>query len=64
MRRLLELVLNLVLPCHVIRTIEWVVGNPEFMPRLATEEENTVLGINMHLGKRLPTERLKGLQLQ
>jgi hypothetical protein len=64
MKRLLELVLNLVLPCHLVYTVEWMVGNPEFMPRLATEEENSVLGINMHLGKRLPHERLKGLQLQ
>jgi len=64
MKRLLELVLNLVLPCHVVRVVEWVVGNPEFRPRLATEEENTVLGINMHLGKRVPMQQLKGLRPQ
>ena len=64
MKRLLELVLNLVLPCHVVRVVGWVVGNPEFRPRLATEEENTVLGINMHLGKRVPMQQLKGLRPQ
>jgi Type VI secretion, TssG len=54
MKWLLESVLNLVLPCHVVRVVEWVVGNPEFRPRLAGDEENTVLGINMHLGERVP----------
>src|SRR5262249_19234646 len=62
MKRLLELVFNLVLPCHVVRVVEWVVGNPEFRPRLATEEENTILGINMHLGQRVPMQQLKGLR--
>jgi hypothetical protein len=64
MKGLLELVLNLVLPCHVVHIVKWAVGNPEFRPRLATEEENTVLGINMHLGKRVPMQELKGLQEQ
>jgi hypothetical protein len=64
MKSLLELVLNLVLPCHVVRVAEWLVGNPEFRPRLVTEEENTVLGINMHLGKGVPRQQLKGLRPQ
>jgi hypothetical protein len=62
MKGLLELVLNLVLPCHVVHVVEWMVGNPEHRPRLATQEENTVLGINMHLGNRVPMQQLKGLQ--
>jgi hypothetical protein len=64
MKRLLELVLDLVLPCHLIRAVQWIVGNPELTPRLATEEDNAVLGINMHLGKRLGMPAAKGLQLQ
>ena len=52
MKRRLGLVLDLVLPCHLVRLVDWLVGNPEFKPRLATDEDNVVLGINMHLGKR------------
>ena len=64
MVRLLELVFDLVLPCHLVRVVQWIVGNPELTPRLATEEDNAVLGINMHLGKRLGMAASKGLQLQ
>jgi hypothetical protein len=48
----LQQVFYLVLPCHLAWSVHWLVGSPEFAPRLATEEENTVLGINMHLGPR------------
>jgi predicted component of type VI protein secretion system len=54
MKRRLELVFDLVLPCHVVRVVDWVVGKPQFTPRLATDEDNAVLGINMHLGQRIP----------
>jgi hypothetical protein len=54
MKRRLELLFDLVLPCHVVRVVDWVVGKPEFSPRLASDEDNAVLGINMHLGKRIP----------
>jgi hypothetical protein len=52
MKRRLGMVFDIVLPCHLIRIVEWVVGNPEYRPRLATDEENAVVGINMHLGRR------------
>jgi hypothetical protein len=53
MRRLLEQVLDLVLPCHIVHAVDWLVGDPDYSPRLNTNEDNTVLGINMHLGKRV-----------
>jgi hypothetical protein len=53
MKRRLDLVLGLVLPCHLVHVVDWVVGKPECSPRLVTDEDNTVLGINMHLGERL-----------
>jgi hypothetical protein len=52
-RKLLEQVLDLVLPCHVVHAVDWLVGDPEYSPCLKTNEDNTVLGINMHLGKRV-----------
>jgi hypothetical protein len=63
-KRLLGLVFDLVLPCHLVRAVQWTVGNPDLTPRLATEEDNAVLGINMHLGKRSGKTAAKGLQLQ
>jgi len=62
MKRRLDLVFNLVLPCHLARLVKWIVGDPAFTPRLATEEENAVLGINMHLGKRLSRPEVNGLE--
>src|SRR5215475_4046675 len=64
MIRLLHLVFDLVLPCHLVRIVDWIVGNPASAPRLSTDEDNAVLGVNMHLGKRLGMKASKGLQRQ
>ena len=53
MKELLDKAMDLVLPCHIIHKLDWLVGNPDYCPRLKTDEENSVLGINMHLGLRI-----------
>jgi hypothetical protein len=53
MKALLAKVMDLVLPCHIVHDADWLVGYPEYCPRLNTDEENMVLGINMHLGQRI-----------
>jgi hypothetical protein len=53
MQRRIGLIFDLVFPCHLIRHVDWLVGNPDFKPRLATDEDNAVLGINMHLGRKV-----------
>jgi hypothetical protein len=50
--RRLTLVFQLVLPYHVTYFIRWLVGETDRAPRLGAERENSVLGINMHLGRR------------
>jgi hypothetical protein len=50
-RKRVRQALNLVMPCHVLYQVKWLVGDREKAPRLDFEEENTVLGINSHLGR-------------
>jgi hypothetical protein len=50
-RRLTQL-FRLVLPYHLTYSINWLVGKRGLAPRLGIEQENSVLGVNMHLGRR------------
>lgn len=43
-------VLRLVLPYHLVYTVRWLVGDTNLAPRLGIIQENSVLGINTHLG--------------
>src|SRR5262245_49605405 len=52
MQKQLRMVFDLVLPCHLVCAVNWLIGNPQFAPRLAADEDNAVLGLNMHLGKK------------
>lgn len=43
-------VLRLVVPCHLECVVDWLVGDDSVAPRLGEAGENSVLGINSHLG--------------
>jgi len=43
-------VLRLVVPCHLECSVDWLVGDEGRAPRLGEAEENSVLGVNSHLG--------------
>ncbi len=49
--RRLRQVLDLLLPYHAVSTIRWLVGDASRAPRLGNEQENSVLGVNAHIGK-------------
>ena len=51
-KRRMQQVLHLVLPYHLDAAVCWVVGNTNRAPRLGIDQENSVLGINAHLGHR------------
>ena len=54
---LLRSVLDLIMPIHQKRAINWLVLNSAHPPRLGFEAENARLGINSHLGSALwPSE--------
>lgn len=42
--------LRLVVPCHLEYEVDWLVGDDTVAPRLGEAGENSVLGINSHLG--------------
>jgi hypothetical protein len=50
-RHRVQQVLQLVLPYHLDAAVRWVVGNTSRAPRLGIAQENSVLGINTHLGR-------------
>jgi hypothetical protein len=50
-KRRVQQVLHLVLPYHLDYAVRWVVGNTNRAPRLGIDQENSVLGINTHLGR-------------
>jgi Type VI secretion, TssG len=50
-RQRIRQVLHLLLPCHVVYAIRWLVGDPDRAPRLGIGEENALLGINAHFGR-------------
>jgi len=43
-------VMRLVAPYHWVYRFKWLIGDPGRAPRLGTEIENAVLGVNSHLG--------------
>ena len=43
-------VMRLVAPYHWIYRFKWLIGDINRAPRLGTEIENAVLGVNSHLG--------------
>ena len=47
----LKQVLDLSLPLHTQYEVKWLVGNHHHAPRLGSEQQNSVLGINTHLGR-------------
>jgi predicted component of type VI protein secretion system len=47
----LHQVLHLLLPCHVVYAVRWLVGDTDRAPRLGVGKENSLLGINTHLGR-------------
>jgi hypothetical protein len=49
-RHRVQQVLQLVLPYHLDAAVRWVVGDTHRAPRLGIDQENSVLGINTHLG--------------
>jgi hypothetical protein len=49
-QRLLKQVMTLVTPYHWEYEIRWLVGDTKRAPRLGVAEENSVLGVNFHLG--------------
>lgn len=49
-QRLLKQVMTLVTPYHWEYEIRWLVGDAGRAPRLGIAEENSVLGVNFHLG--------------
>lgn len=51
-QRLLRQVMRLVRPYHWEYEIRWLVGDADRAPRLGIAEENSVLGVNFHLGGR------------
>jgi Type VI secretion, TssG len=50
-KRRVQQVLHLVLPYHLDSAVRWLVGNINRAPRLGIDQENSVLGINAHLGR-------------
>ena len=48
--RRIKQVLDLVLPFHLVRMTAWRVGDSSRAPRLGIEEENSIMGVNTHLG--------------
>jgi hypothetical protein len=48
--RRLDQVLRLAIPFHTSYRVDWLVGNKNSAPVLGFEEQNSVLGINTHLG--------------
>jgi predicted component of type VI protein secretion system len=49
-RKLIVQVMRLVAPYHWVYQFKWLVGDIDRSPRLGIEIENSVLGINSHLG--------------
>jgi hypothetical protein len=50
-QRLIAQALRLALPYHLNYALGWVVGDTSRAPRLGEETENSVLGVNTHLGR-------------
>jgi hypothetical protein len=50
-QRLIARALRLALPYHLNYALRWVVGDTSRAPRLGEETENSVLGVNTHLGR-------------
>jgi Type VI secretion, TssG len=44
--------LRLVLPYNVVYSVRWLVGDTGLAPRLGSQLENAVLGVNSHLGRK------------
>jgi predicted component of type VI protein secretion system len=50
--RRIQQVLRLVSPYHWVYDLKWLVGDAACGPRLGSEIENAVLGVNSHLGRK------------
>lgn len=51
--RSVDQVIRLAVPYHVVHVVDWLVGDSTRAPRLGVKSENSVLGINTHLGEQV-----------